>query len=158
VICWKLTFSISLSSLLLLSPLDSPSHIPSTSAPSTCTQLIPTLCPECPLLAHHRNSPIPITSQNPGQSLFLPSLAPFRAPFLRLDRPIRSNALPMPLHHHVDQHFVRQAPHLGFWQKLYESGEYKRWILYGIEAYGIFSIGEMLGRRHVVGYELDESR
>ncbi|GAA5836747.1 hypothetical protein JCM5353_006886 [Sporobolomyces roseus] len=56
------------------------------------------------------------------------------------------------------QHFVRQAPHLGFWQKLYESGEYKRWILYGIEAYGIFSIGEMLGRRHVVGYELDESR
>jgi len=58
----------------------------------------------------------------------------------------------------VDQHFVRQAPHLGFWQKLYESGEYKRWILYGVEAYGIFSIGEMLGRRHVVGYELDESR
>ncbi|GAA5884463.1 hypothetical protein JCM16303_005093 [Sporobolomyces ruberrimus] len=56
------------------------------------------------------------------------------------------------------QHFFRQAPHISFWQKLYESGEYKRWIIYGIEAYGIFSFGEMLGRRHIVGYELDESK
>ncbi|GAA6037214.1 hypothetical protein JCM8097_008624 [Rhodosporidiobolus ruineniae] len=54
--------------------------------------------------------------------------------------------------------FAQQAPHLSFWQKLYESGEYKRWLLYAVEAYGIFTIGEMIGRRHVVGYELDESR
>ncbi|GAA5847358.1 hypothetical protein JCM3766R1_004689 [Sporobolomyces carnicolor] len=56
------------------------------------------------------------------------------------------------------QQFFRQAPHMSFWQKLYQSGEYKRWILYAVEAYGIFSIGEMIGRRHVVGYELDESK
>ncbi|BGP14525.1 hypothetical protein JCM10213_005186 [Rhodosporidiobolus nylandii] len=54
--------------------------------------------------------------------------------------------------------FAQQAPHLSFWQKLYESGEYKRWLLYAVEAYGIFKIGEMVGRRHVVGYKLDESR
>ncbi|GAA6011254.1 hypothetical protein JCM10207_008279 [Rhodosporidiobolus poonsookiae] len=54
--------------------------------------------------------------------------------------------------------FFQSAPKLSFWQKLYESGEYKRWLLYGVEAYGIFKIGEMLGRRHVVGYKLDESR
>ncbi|GAA6063201.1 hypothetical protein JCM10212_000503 [Sporobolomyces blumeae] len=56
------------------------------------------------------------------------------------------------------QQFFRQAPHLSFWQKLYESGEYKRWVLYAVEAYGIFKIGEMVGRRHVVGYKLDESK
>ncbi|GAA5979606.1 hypothetical protein JCM5350_004953 [Sporobolomyces pararoseus] len=56
------------------------------------------------------------------------------------------------------QQFFRQAPNFTFWQKLYQSGEYKRWILYAVEAYGIFSIGEMIGRRHVVGYELDESK
>ncbi|GAA5873802.1 hypothetical protein JCM8547_005950 [Rhodosporidiobolus lusitaniae] len=54
--------------------------------------------------------------------------------------------------------FAQQAPHLSFWQKLYESGEYKRWLLYAVEAYGIFSIGEMIGRRSIVGYKLDESR
>ncbi|GAA5829453.1 hypothetical protein JCM11251_005057 [Rhodosporidiobolus azoricus] len=54
--------------------------------------------------------------------------------------------------------FFQQGPRLSFWQKLYESGEYKRWLLYAVEAYGIFSIGEMLGRRHIVGYKLDESR
>ncbi|GAA5967093.1 hypothetical protein JCM11641_000439 [Rhodosporidiobolus odoratus] len=54
--------------------------------------------------------------------------------------------------------FAQQAPHLSFWQKLYESGEYKRWLVYAVEAYGIFTIGEMIGRRHVVGYKLDESR
>ncbi|GAA5950767.1 hypothetical protein JCM8115_004967 [Rhodotorula mucilaginosa] len=54
--------------------------------------------------------------------------------------------------------FAQQAPHVSFWRKLYESGEYKRWLLYAVEAYGIFKIGEMVGRRHIVGYKLDESR
>lgn len=54
--------------------------------------------------------------------------------------------------------FAQEAPHVSFWRKLYESGEYKRWLLYAVEAYGIFKIGEMVGRRHVVGYKLDESR
>ncbi|GAA5885949.1 hypothetical protein JCM5296_007041 [Sporobolomyces johnsonii] len=55
------------------------------------------------------------------------------------------------------QQFFRQAPQFSFWQQLYQSGEYKRWLLYAVEAYGIFSIGEMIGRRHMVGYKLDES-
>ncbi|GAA6003158.1 F1F0 ATP synthase subunit g [Rhodotorula paludigena] len=54
--------------------------------------------------------------------------------------------------------FLQQAPHLSFWHKLYETGAWKTWALYAVEAYGVFSIGEMIGRRHVVGYKLDESR
>lgn len=30
--------------------------------------------------------------------------------------------------------------------------------IYAVEAYGIFKIGEMIGRRHVVGYKLDEPK
>lgn len=63
-----------------------------------------------------------------------------------------------PLRRNPVRQFAQQAPHPSFWRKLYESGEYKRWLIYAVEAYGIFKIGEMVGRRHVVGYKLDESR
>jgi hypothetical protein len=33
-----------------------------------------------------------------------------------------------------------------------QSGEWKRVAVYAAEAYGIFTIGEMIGRRHMVGY------
>ena len=69
----------------------------------------------------------------------------------------RGNARKRPPNKTVRQ-FAQQAPHVSFWRKLYESGEYKRWLLYAVEAYGIFKIGEMVGRRHIVGYKLDESR
>lgn len=39
---------------------------------------------------------------------------------------------------------------MGFWRKAIESGEWKRYAVYAVEAYGIFKIGEMLGRRSMV--------
>ncbi|BGP01377.1 hypothetical protein JCM10296v2_002466 [Rhodotorula toruloides] len=54
------------------------------------------------------------------------------------------------------RHFFQQAPSPSFWKELYKSGEYKRWLLYGVEAYGIFKLGEMIGRRHMVGYKLED--
>ncbi|BGP38568.1 hypothetical protein JCM10450v2_002517 [Rhodotorula kratochvilovae] len=54
--------------------------------------------------------------------------------------------------------FASQAPHASFWQKLYTSGQWKYVLIVAVEAYGIFSIGEMIGRRSVVGYKLDEDR
>ncbi|GAA6054202.1 hypothetical protein JCM3770_001388 [Rhodotorula araucariae] len=50
--------------------------------------------------------------------------------------------------------FASQAPHLSFWQNL----GYKRVLVYAVEAYGIFCIGEAIGRMHLVGYKLDEDR
>ncbi|GAA5836244.1 hypothetical protein JCM9279_002239 [Rhodotorula babjevae] len=54
--------------------------------------------------------------------------------------------------------FAQNAPHMSFWSEMYSSGAYKKVLLYAVEAYGIFKIGEMVGRRHVVGYRLDEDR
>ncbi|BGP23406.1 F-type H+-transporting ATPase subunitg [Rhodotorula toruloides] len=54
------------------------------------------------------------------------------------------------------RHFSKQAPSPSFWRELYKSGEYKRWLLYGVEAYGIFKLGEMIGRKHMVGYKLED--
>ncbi|KAF9067246.1 mitochondrial ATP synthase g subunit-domain-containing protein [Rhodocollybia butyracea] len=42
-----------------------------------------------------------------------------------------------------------------FWQKAVSSGEIARLGVYALEAYGIFKIGEMLGRRSVIGYKLE---
>jgi len=39
-------------------------------------------------------------------------------------------------------------------RNLTQSGELLRVGVYGVQAYGIFKIGEMIGRRHVIGYEL----
>ncbi|KAG0148240.1 hypothetical protein CROQUDRAFT_670047 [Cronartium quercuum f. sp. fusiforme G11] len=50
---------------------------------------------------------------------------------------------------------IQNLKSLNFWKKLIETGEWKRITVYGIEAVGLFSIGEMIGRRHIVGYKLD---
>ncbi|KAF5361541.1 hypothetical protein D9757_012086 [Collybiopsis confluens] len=47
------------------------------------------------------------------------------------------------------------ASSLGFWQKAVNSGEILRIGIYGAEAYGIFKIGEILGRRSLIGYKLE---
>ncbi|KAM0754338.1 hypothetical protein T439DRAFT_331424 [Meredithblackwellia eburnea MCA 4105] len=49
-----------------------------------------------------------------------------------------------------------QAP--SYWKQLYTSGQWKSFAVYAVEAYGIFKIGEMIGRLHIVGYKLDESK
>ncbi|PVG04306.1 hypothetical protein CPB86DRAFT_869016 [Serendipita vermifera] len=41
-----------------------------------------------------------------------------------------------------------------WWRNALESGEWKRVGIYALEAYGIFHIGEMVGRRSIVGYDL----
>ncbi|SCZ93680.1 BZ3500_MvSof-1268-A1-R1_Chr6-3g08817 [Microbotryum saponariae] len=56
---------------------------------------------------------------------------------------------------YVYQQFFNSARDVNYWQQLYKSGEWKRWAIYAVEAYGIFKIGEMIGRRHVVGYKLE---
>lgn len=43
--------------------------------------------------------------------------------------------------------FYRKASDASWWRSILESGEWKRVALYAIEAYGIFTIGEMIGRR-----------
>ncbi|KAI0034304.1 mitochondrial ATP synthase g subunit-domain-containing protein [Vararia minispora EC-137] len=37
---------------------------------------------------------------------------------------------------------------------LFRTGEYVRVMIYGVEAYGIFKIGEIIGRRSLVGYNI----
>ncbi|KPV76408.1 uncharacterized protein RHOBADRAFT_42739 [Rhodotorula graminis WP1] len=54
--------------------------------------------------------------------------------------------------------FAHNAPNMSWWGSMLSNGAYKRVLVYAIEAYGIFKIGEMVGRRHVVGYRLDEDR
>jgi F-type H+-transporting ATPase subunit g len=63
-----------------------------------------------------------------------------------------------------------------YWTKMVNNGEWKKFAVYAVEAYGIFTIGEMvrnkdlkqeviiltmdlfqIGRRHIVGYKIDKS-
>lgn len=48
-----------------------------------------------------------------------------------------------------------RARDMNYWRGIAESGEWTKVAVYGLEAYFIFNIGEMIGRRHVVGYKLD---
>lgn len=41
-----------------------------------------------------------------------------------------------------------------WWRNALASGEWKKVGIYALEAYGIFHIGEMVGRRSIVGYNL----
>ncbi|PWN90634.1 hypothetical protein FA10DRAFT_229829 [Acaromyces ingoldii] len=50
-----------------------------------------------------------------------------------------------------------RAVDANWWTGIVNNGEWKRLALYAVEAYGIFNIGEMIGRRHIVGYKVDKS-
>ncbi|KAL9931500.1 hypothetical protein V8E36_009665 [Tilletia maclaganii] len=41
------------------------------------------------------------------------------------------------------------------WSRLVQSGDWKKVGIYSVEALGIFTIGEMIGRRSIVGYSLN---
>ncbi|KAI6035731.1 mitochondrial ATP synthase g subunit-domain-containing protein [Pisolithus marmoratus] len=43
---------------------------------------------------------------------------------------------------------------VGYWRTILSNGEWARVGVYAVEAYGIFKIGEILGRRNLVGYDL----
>ncbi|KAH9955922.1 hypothetical protein BC827DRAFT_1140405 [Russula dissimulans] len=47
-----------------------------------------------------------------------------------------------------------RARSLGYWREVVRSGEYPRLGVYALEAYGIFKIGEIVGRRSLVGYNV----
>jgi len=42
-----------------------------------------------------------------------------------------------------------------YWREIARTGEWARVGIYGLEAYFVFHIGEMIGRRSLVGYKLD---
>lgn len=48
-----------------------------------------------------------------------------------------------------------KASDKSYWTQLLTKGDWKRVGIYAVEAYGIFTIGEMIGRRSLVGYKLD---
>jgi len=48
-----------------------------------------------------------------------------------------------------------RAKSLPYWQDLYSSGEYKRVAIGAAEVYGIFKIGEIIGRRSLIGYNVE---
>ncbi|KIY51819.1 hypothetical protein FISHEDRAFT_36397 [Fistulina hepatica ATCC 64428] len=45
-----------------------------------------------------------------------------------------------------------RASSRSYWTNALASGELMKVGIYGLEAYGIFKIGEIVGRRHLVGY------
>ncbi|TRM59429.1 mitochondrial ATP synthase g subunit-domain-containing protein [Schizophyllum amplum] len=44
-----------------------------------------------------------------------------------------------------------------FWRHAIATGEIAKIFVYSVEAYGIYKIGEMIGRRHIVGYGVPSS-
>jgi len=64
---------------------------------------------------------------------------------------------PMNLQVWVDAYstLAKRARDLSYWKGILNNGEWKKVGIYGLEAYGIFKIGEILGRRHMVGYKLE---
>jgi len=47
-----------------------------------------------------------------------------------------------------------RARSIGYWREVVRSGEYARLGVYALEAYGIFKVGEIVGRRSFVGYNV----
>ncbi|KAN0092521.1 Mitochondrial ATP synthase g subunit domain containing protein [Tylopilus felleus] len=41
-----------------------------------------------------------------------------------------------------------------YWRDLLTTGEWARVAVYAVEAYTIFKVGEIIGRRHLIGYKL----
>jgi F-type H+-transporting ATPase subunit g len=42
-----------------------------------------------------------------------------------------------------------------YWNEIWRTGEWAKVAIYGLEAYFIFNIGEMVGRMNLIGYDLD---
>jgi len=53
------------------------------------------------------------------------------------------------------QTLFARARDINYWRGVAQSGEWAKVGIYGLEAYFIFHIGEMIGRRHIVGYKVD---
>ncbi|KAJ9477737.1 ATP synthase subunit g, mitochondrial [Pseudozyma hubeiensis] len=55
------------------------------------------------------------------------------------------------------RHIYSKISDKTYWTQLLTKGTWKQVGIYAVEAYGIFTIGEMVGRRSLVGYKLDTS-
>ncbi|KNZ53832.1 uncharacterized protein VP01_3123g3 [Puccinia sorghi] len=69
---------------------------------------------------------------------------------------IKENLAPPKIHQIRSsyQEIMGNASSLTFWKQSLESGDWKRLAVYAVEAVGLFSIGEMIGRRHIVEHIL----
>ncbi|OCH94845.1 hypothetical protein OBBRIDRAFT_721909 [Obba rivulosa] len=47
-----------------------------------------------------------------------------------------------------------RAKNPAYWRELVQSGEWTKVGLYAVEAYGIFKVGEIIGRRSLIGYNV----
>ncbi|KAF8554025.1 hypothetical protein OG21DRAFT_1509447 [Imleria badia] len=47
-----------------------------------------------------------------------------------------------------------RAKNQQYWRDLLTTGEWARVAVYAVEAYTIFKVGEIIGRRHLIGYNL----
>ncbi|KAF9445449.1 hypothetical protein P691DRAFT_777557 [Macrolepiota fuliginosa MF-IS2] len=48
------------------------------------------------------------------------------------------------------------ATQVAYWRGLVQSGQVAQVGIYGLQAYGIYKIGEILGRRHLIGYPVHQ--
>jgi len=48
-----------------------------------------------------------------------------------------------------------RAKDINYWREVLRSGQWAKVGIYALEAYGIFKLGEMVGRRSIVGYTID---
>jgi len=48
-----------------------------------------------------------------------------------------------------------RASNPAYWRELVRSGEWTKVGVYAVEAYGIYKIGEIIGRRSLVGYKVE---
>jgi len=55
----------------------------------------------------------------------------------------------------VYTNLLNRAKNPAYWKGIVNNGEWKKVGIYAAEAYGIFKIGEILGRRHLIGYKLE---
>lgn len=54
------------------------------------------------------------------------------------------------------RHMWSKASSQSYWAQVLTKGDWRRLGIYALEAYGIFTIGEMIGRRSLVGYKLED--
>ncbi|KAG8895900.1 hypothetical protein FRB99_000286 [Tulasnella sp. 403] len=53
------------------------------------------------------------------------------------------------------QTLFNRAKDISYWRNLYSTGEWKKVAIGGLEVYGIFKLGEIIGRRSLIGYKVE---
>ncbi|KAH9925497.1 mitochondrial ATP synthase g subunit-domain-containing protein [Fomitopsis serialis] len=61
----------------------------------------------------------------------------------------------LPVFQHAYSTLWSRASNPAYWRELVRSGDWTKVGVYALEAYGIFKIGEIIGRRSLVGYKVE---